>query len=56
MIGDRATDVELAKNLGCRAILLQEDTNMLKPKSAGGEADLPDRAGGLPYGYGTGYS
>ena len=38
VIGDRATDVELAKNLGCRAILLQEDTNMLKPKSAGGEA------------------
>lgn len=34
VIGDRATDVELAKNLGCRAILLQEDTNMLKPKSA----------------------
>ena len=38
VIGDRATDVELAKNLGCRAILLQEDTNMLKPKSVGGEA------------------
>lgn len=38
VIGDRATDVELAKNLGCRAILLQEDANMLKPKSAGGEA------------------
>ena len=38
VIGDRATDVELAKNLGCRAILLQKDTNMLKPKSAGGEA------------------
>lgn len=38
VIGDRPTDVELAKNLGCRAILLQEDTNMLKPKSSGGEA------------------
>ena len=25
VIGDRPTDVELAKNLGCRAILLQED-------------------------------
>ena len=37
-IATSATDVELAKNLGCRAILLQEDTNMLKPKSAGGEA------------------
>ena len=35
VIGDRPTDVELAKNLGC---LLQEDTNMLKPKSSGGEA------------------
>ena len=31
VIGDRTTDVELAKNLGCRAIFLQEDTNMLKP-------------------------
>ena len=38
VIGDRTTDVELAKNLGCRAIFLQEDTNMLKPKPAGGEA------------------
>ena len=35
VIGDRTTDVELAKNLGCRAIFLQEDTNMLKPKPAG---------------------
>ena len=26
VIGDRPTDVELAKNLGCRAILLQDDT------------------------------
>ncbi len=29
VIGDRATDVELAKNLGCKAILLQEDKEML---------------------------
>ena len=29
VIGDRATDVELAKNLGCRAILLQEDKSLL---------------------------
>lgn len=36
VIGDRPTDVELAKNLGCRAILLQEDTSILKPE--GGEA------------------
>ena len=30
VIGDRATDVELARNLGCRAILLQPDTSVLK--------------------------
>ena len=30
VIGDRATDVELAKNLGCQAILLQPDTSILK--------------------------
>ena len=30
VIGDRATDVELARNLGCRAILLQPDTSILK--------------------------
>lgn len=29
VIGDRATDVELAKNLGCKAILLQDDKEML---------------------------
>ena len=38
VIGDRATDVELAKNLGCRAILLQDDcallTEELKPVCA----------------------
>lgn len=32
VIGDRATDVELARNLGCRAILLQPDTSILKDK------------------------
>lgn len=29
VIGDRATDVELARNLGCRAILLQENKDSL---------------------------
>ena len=29
VIGDRATDVELARNLGCRAILLQEGASAL---------------------------
>lgn len=29
VIGDRATDVELARNLSCRAILLQEDKSLL---------------------------
>lgn len=29
VIGDRATDVELARNLGCRAILLQDSTDSL---------------------------
>lgn len=38
VIGDRATDVELAKNLGCRAILLQDDKSMLKPVAEGGSA------------------
>jgi imidazoleglycerol-phosphate dehydratase/histidinol-phosphatase len=28
VIGDRITDVELAKNLGCRAIWIQPDTNL----------------------------
>ena len=32
VIGDRATDVELAKNLGCRAILLQPDMFCLDDK------------------------
>ena len=35
VIGDRPTDVELAKNLGCRAIFLQNDTALLKPESKG---------------------
>ncbi len=30
VIGDRATDVELAFNLGCKAILLQDSTDALK--------------------------
>ena len=38
VIGDRATDVELAKNLGCRAILLQANKSSLKPVSEGGTA------------------
>lgn len=38
VIGDRPTDVELAKNLGCRAILLQDDTASLRPVSEGGSA------------------
>ena len=38
VIGDRPTDVELAKNLGCRAIYLQDDTTLLKPESEGGTA------------------
>lgn len=32
VIGDRATDVELAKNMGCKAIFLQETTELLKEK------------------------
>ena len=33
VIGDRATDVELAKILGCKAILLQDDKGCLKEKN-----------------------
>lgn len=32
VIGDRPTDVELAKNLGCRAIYLQEPTDLLEER------------------------
>jgi imidazoleglycerol-phosphate dehydratase/histidinol-phosphatase len=32
VIGDRITDVELAKNLGCRAIFLQQVTDVLNEK------------------------
>lgn len=32
VIGDRATDVELAYNLGCKAILLQKDYSLLTEK------------------------
>jgi len=38
VIGDRPTDVELAKNLGCKAIFLQSDTTLLRTKEAGGAA------------------
>lgn len=40
VIGDRATDVELAYNMGCRAILLQDDTGMLREASARCGKDL----------------
>lgn len=32
VIGDRYTDVELAKNLGCKAIFISDDTDILKDK------------------------
>ncbi|MEI6754851.1 MAG: bifunctional histidinol-phosphatase/imidazoleglycerol-phosphate dehydratase HisB [Paludibacter sp.] len=32
VIGDRITDVELAKNLGCKAIFLSDDTEILSQK------------------------
>ena len=41
VIGDRYTDVELAHNLGCKAILLQPDKSSLRLKSEGGETDVP---------------
>jgi imidazoleglycerol-phosphate dehydratase/histidinol-phosphatase len=37
VIGDRITDVQLAKNLGCKAIWLNEDANL-------GEAEINDKA------------
>ena len=33
VIGDRVTDVELAKNLGCKAIFISNDTETLKEKN-----------------------
>ena len=33
VIGDRVTDVELAKNLGCKAIFISNDTEVLKEKN-----------------------
>lgn len=33
VIGDRYTDVELAKNLGCKAIFISENTDILKEKN-----------------------
>ena len=33
VIGDRLTDVELAKNLGCKAIFISNDTEALKQKN-----------------------
>ncbi|KAA6313356.1 Histidine biosynthesis bifunctional protein HisB [termite gut metagenome] len=35
VIGDRVTDVELAKNLGCRAIFLQDSSEIVKDKGLG---------------------
>ena len=43
VIGDRPTDVELAKNLGCRAIYLQDSTESLKEKGLENEFALYDR-------------
>ena len=42
VIGDRLTDVELAKNLGCKAILLQENRNILKSGLEGGGTNSED--------------
>ena len=40
VIGDRYTDVELAKNLGCKAIYISEDTEILKKKELEGYCAL----------------
>jgi len=40
VIGDRYTDVELAKNLGCKAIYINEDTEILKEKELVGYCAL----------------
>lgn len=42
VIGDRLTDVELAKNLGCKAIFLQENMNILKSGLEGGGTNSED--------------
>ena len=44
VIGDRYTDVELAHNLGCKAILLQADKSCLRLKSEGGDTEVPGLA------------
>lgn len=44
VIGDRYTDVELARNLGCRAILLQPDMKQLAHVSEGGLTQYRDLA------------
>ena len=40
VIGDRPTDVELAKNIGCRAIYLQESIDLLKEKGLDIDNDI----------------
>ena len=40
VIGDRYTDVELARNLGSKAILLQPDKSSLRLKAEGGETEI----------------
>jgi len=40
VIGDRYTDVELAKNLGCKAIYINEDLEILKEKELSGYCAL----------------
>ena len=42
VIGDRCTDVELARNLGCKAILLQPDKSCLRTVAEGGETQFAD--------------
>ena len=44
VIGDRCTDVELARNLGCKAILLQPDKSCLRTVAEGGETQFADLA------------
>lgn len=45
VIGDRPTDVELAKNLGCRAIYLQNSPETLKEKDWKKSAPLQQLTG-----------